>query len=294
MNAHSDLIARARRALESAAAATLALAPLALQPAAAATIDTGDLIVTNSGAYFYNSSGYFADWRGRPDASELVAANPDGSTKLYGSATASTAQFLAHNCYTNPYPGCTWYEDRGIAMVWSGTLASPAAVGDRLAITVDFTVTLPDIGGSWSFGAQLADYNLGNYNSLPSYGTSSTMGWQSEGGTYRVHGLMVTDALYEGQVQPDAPIYWRVYVSGTANAPWSETYWSDTYQSYVTPHRPVTITVPDHSIDVAHVDANYVPSGDIGLTVTAVPEPGTWLTMLLGVGILAARIRQRG
>jgi hypothetical protein len=42
------------------------------------------------------------------------------------------------------------------------------------------------------------------------------------------------------------------------------------------------------------VDANYVFSGDTGLTVTAVvPEPGTWGMLALGLGVVALRARRR-
>jgi hypothetical protein len=281
-----DLLTRARRVLESAAAASLVLVPLALQPAAAATLDTGDLIVDQSGPYFYNSSGYFAYWNSQPDGGGQSTVNVDGSTKLFGSASASPGQFLAHNTSS--------YSDRGVALVWSGTLARPAALGDRLAINVDFNITIPDTGGEWSFGAQLANYNIGDSNSLSTWGGGITSSWQSEAGTYRVHGLVLTDPLDEYQMQSDTgTFFWKVYVTGTAGTPYSEGGWSDTYERYMTPYRGISITVPEYSIDVSHVDANYVPSGNLGLTVTAVPEPSEWLLMLLGIGLLGARTRRR-
>lgn len=290
MNTPNDLLARARRALESTAVATLALAPLALQPAQATVFTPGDLTVQRSGAYFYNASGYFADWRGQPVGDAQSATNPDGSTKFFGNATASPELFMAHNCYTDPYPNCNYYQDRGIAMVWSGSLSATAQAGDRLAMSVDFTVTLPDVGGQWAIGARLGDYNFSNTNSLPSYGSSSDYGWQGEAGSYRVQGNLLSDALEDWQVVPGEPIYWQVFVAGVADAPWSETYWSDLF-GYVTPYRSVTITVPEHSIDIAHVDASYTP-GSLGLSVTAVPEPGTWLLMALGLGLLGVRARR--
>jgi hypothetical protein len=293
MNAPSDLMLRARRALESVAAASLALAPLAMQPAQAGTLGSGDLTVDQSGAYFYNSSGYFAYWNAQPVGAGQSTANADGSTKLFGTVSATPEQFLAHQC-GGTY-GCSGYQDRGVALVWSGTLASPAAVGDRLAITVDFNVTLPDVGGSWTFGAQLADYNVGSSNSLPYDTAGSTSGnWISEAGTYHVQGVMLTDPLTEYQVHADQPTYWKVFVTGTASTPYNEGAWSDAYGTYMTPYRGVTLTVPQHSIDVAHVDANYVFSGDTGLTVTAVvPEPGTWGMLALGLGVVALRARRR-
>lgn len=54
----------------------------------------------------------------------------------------------------------------------------------------------------------------------------------------------------------------------------------------------MTLTVPEHSIDVAHVDASYTP-GNLGLTVSAVPEPGSWLLMALGLLAVGAGARRR-
>lgn len=294
MTTPSTLIARARRVLESAAATSLALAPLAAQPAHAVVFDTGALQVTDSGAYFYNASGYFAYWNGQPDGQARAMANADGSTKLFGTASASPQQFLDHQC-GGPY-GCSGYQERGVALVWSGVLTRPAAVGDRLAITVDFSVTLPDTGGNWTFGARLTDspQDHDHDNSLSYYSTGSAAGdWTYEAGTTHVHGLVLTDPLADWQVHDGAPIYWKVFVTGTAGAPYAEGGWSDTYGTYLTPYRAVSITVPEHSIDVAHVDANFVPGGPIGLSVSAVPEPATWGMLALGLGLVALRARRR-
>lgn len=290
MEMPSDLLSRARRVLESTAAATLALAPLAVQPVHATMAIPGDLTVQASGAYFYNASGYFADWRGRPDGAAQAATNADGSTKLFGTTSATPTQFMGHKCYSTPYPGCDSYDDRGIAMVWSGVLSRPASLGDRLAISVDFTVTVPDVGGGWVMGARLAGYDMGGSNSLPTYGTSSSSGGLGEAGSYRVHGALLTDELQAWQFQPGQPVYWQVFVAGVANAPWDERAWSDVYGRYLTPFRGITLTVPEHSIDVAHVDASYT-AGTLGLSVSAVPEPGAWLLMALGLGLLAVRSR---
>jgi hypothetical protein len=292
MDTSADLMARARRALESTAAVTLALAPLAMQPAQAVVLPAGDLVVQSSGVYFYNASGYFADWRGQPDGAALSTTNLDGSTKLSGTASATPAQFMAHKCHSTPEPGCDSYDDRGIAMVWSGTLNRPAALGDRLAISVDFSVQLPDTGGRWLIGARLAGYDLGSSNSLPTWGTSSADGSLGAAGSYRVHGALLTDELQDWQFEPGAPVYWQVFVAGVANAPWDEGAWSDVYGQYLTPYRGISLTVPDHSIDGTHVDASYLP-GPLGLSVSAVPEPGSWLLMALGVGMLAVRGRRR-
>ena len=289
MTDSTDLMDRARRLLGSTATATLALAPLAMQPAQAFVLDIGDLSVNASGAYFYNASGYFSDWRGRPDGAGLSATNSDGSLKLYGDATASPGQFLGHHCHTDPYPDCGYYQDRGITLVWSGQLNRPAVAGDRLAISVDFNVSIPDVGGQWVFGARLMDADPGNVSGLPTYGEASDTGWISAPGTYRVQGDLLTSALEEWQIQPDQPVYWQVFVAGVANAPWDESAYSPLYNQYITPFRTVTLSVPQHSIDLAHVDAGFMPTGPLGLSVSAVPEPGTWLLMALGLGAVALR-----
>ncbi len=289
MEATHDLMARAQRALQSTAAAALALAPLAMQSAQAATLDTGALVVEQSGAYFYNSSGYFADWRGTPTNDLGAQANPDGSTKFFGTASATAGQFMAHNCLAE-YSYC--YGDRGVAMVWSGTFAAPVLEGDRLAIHVDFSINVPDVGGEWKIGARIGSDNFASSNSLSAYGEGSAYGSIYEAGTHRIHGLLATDQIQEGQYEPGTTLYWQVFVTGLANAPWGERTWSETYQTYYYPYRAMSLTVPMDSIDVAHVDASFTPA-NLGLTVTAVPEPGTWLMMALGLAAVGGVARRR-
>ena len=90
-------------------------------------------------------------------------------------------------------------------MVWSGILTAPAVVGDRLAISVDFTAHLPDVGGRWVMGARLGDNNFGDSNSLPSYGSASAEGWQDQAGRKQEEpGWLVLSRLRFRQVRARA------------------------------------------------------------------------------------------
>lgn len=271
----SSLMQRADRLLAGGALAALAAVPLAAQ---ADALPAADFVVTDSGAHFYNSSGYFAHWSGAPDGGAVAAVNPDGSAKLYGSASASPSQFLGHNCSTDW--GCTWYEDRGVTLVWRGTLRTPAQVGDRVSMAYDFTIDAPDTGASWILRAQLGSWDFAQSNTLS--GNGSTLdGWLDEG-SHHLQGRLEGHELQDWEVSPDSPVvYWQVSLSAVAGAPWDETYWSDTYQGWVTPFRGLSITVPDQSLDIALVP--FTP---------AVPEPASALMALLGLGTLLARRRR--
>lgn len=270
-----SLMQRADRLLASGALAALAAVPLASQ---ADTLPSSDLEVTDSGVYFYNSSGYFAPWSGVPDGATVDAVNPDGSTKLYGSASADPSQFLGHNCSTEW--GCTWYEDRGVTLVWRGTLRAPAGVGDRLSMAYDFTIDAPDTGVSWILRAQLGSWDFAQSNSLG--GNGAYLQGELAEGSHQLQGRLEGDELQSWEVSPDSPVvYWQVSLSAVAYAPWAETYWSDTYHGWVTPFRGLSITVPDQSLDVALVP--FTP---------AVPEPASALMALLGLGTLLARRRR--
>lgn len=270
-----SLMQRADRLLAGGALAALAAVPLAAQ---ADSVTPADFVVTDSGAHFYNASGYFANWSGAPTGAAVAATNPDGSAKLYGSVAATPELFLAHNCSTDW--GCSWYQDRGLTLVWRGTLAAPAQVGDRLSLAYDFTLDMPDTGGSWELRAQLGSWDFAQSNSLNGNGVSR---YESVGeGWHGVQGVLEGDEVQEWEVSPDSPlVYWQVSLSAVTNAPWSETYWSDLYLGYVTPFRALSITVPDQSLDLTLVPASLPP----------VPEPASALLALLGLGTLLARRR---
>ncbi len=280
MEPNLTLLQRAEGLLAGAALAALAAVPLAAQ---ADVVSARDFVVEGAGAYFYNASGYFADWRGQPDGGPVASVNSDGSAKLYGTASADSGQFLAHNC-SDAY-GCSWYEDRGLTLVYWGRLRAPARAGDQIAMHYDFNVDLPDVGGNWRLSAALSSWDFGQSNTI-AYGTA-VEGWADAGGQYHLEGEFTSDAVQAWDIDPDQPmLYWQVALSAVANAPWDETYWSDRYGDYVTPFRGLSISVPDQSLDIALFNANdALPS--------PVPEPGSLALTLAALGALAARRRRR-
>ncbi|MBP6898651.1 MAG: hypothetical protein KBC73_01115 [Burkholderiaceae bacterium] len=276
-----SLLQRAEALLAGGVLATLALAPLDAAALASPTAD--DLVVEGSGAYFYNASGYFADWRGRPDGGTVNEVNADGSVKLYGSASATPEQFLAHNCSTDW--GCSWYSDRGLSLVFWGTLRQPAQAGERLSLSYDFTIDVPDTGVEWVLRAQIGSWDFGQSNSLNGSG-ASRYGSFSEAGSQHLQGSFSSEVVQDWQVgEGSEPLrYWQVSLSATAHAPWSEGYWSDTHGQYLTPFRGLSITVPNQSLDVALLPAE----------VPAVLEPASYALWLAGLGLwLATRQRAR-
>ncbi|MCB1994846.1 MAG: PEP-CTERM sorting domain-containing protein [Burkholderiaceae bacterium] len=268
---------RAERVLAASALGALAGTSIATQ---AAALTTTDFVVEGSGAYFYNSSGYFADWQGRPDGQPVNEVNPDGSAKLYGDVSASSSQLLSHNCNTEY--GCSWYEDRGVTLVWWGTLRQPAQEGDRISMAYDFNITMPDTGGVWTLRASLGSWDFGQSNSLNSSGSYLEGGLEE--GSHHLQGVYETQALEPWDLSPDSPVmYWQVSLSAYAYAPWDETYWSDTYNDYVTPFRGLSISVPNQSLDITL----------LGNVTQPVPEPGTLALALTGLAGVLARRRQQ-
>ena len=65
----------------------------------------------------------------------MARANADGSTKLYGNVSASAELFQARGC-NEEWRSCGG-ADRGLALVWWGTLARPAAAGDKLEVQLE-------------------------------------------------------------------------------------------------------------------------------------------------------------
>lgn len=273
---NTTLLQRAEQLLAGTALATLAAAPLASQ---AALLTTQDLVVDEAGAYFYNSSGYFATWGGTPEGGPVQTVNPDGSAKFYGSASATGTQFAAHNCVANDdYRYCNRVGDRGVALVWSGTLAQPAQVGDQLSISYDLSVALPDWAGSWAISASLQSWEFGNtvsYNRIAEGSLAQ--------GTHHLQGSGMTQALQEWEVNPDAPVmYWQIVA--TAQADLGEWTYSDYYDSHYYTWGGVELVVPANSIDVTLVNALNPPA--------PIPEPGTLALALAGLGGLLARRRR--
>jgi uncharacterized protein (TIGR03382 family) len=265
---------RAEHLLAGTALAACAVVPLAAQ---AVTIAPTDFVVEGSGAYFYNASGYFATWDGQPSGGTVTAVNPDGSAKLYGTASATPDQFLAHNC--EPAQGCSGYQDRGIAMVYWGTLQTPAKLGDQVSMHYDLSIEMPDVGGTWTLSAALSTQSFGTSNSVGYPLVTDNQGL--EAGTHHLSGSLQTEAVQNWQLDPESPLlHWQVIVAAVADAPWSESYYSDYYGTTITPYRGLTISVPDQSIDITVVNST-----------APVPEPGTMVLALAGVGALLARRR---
>lgn len=259
----ASLLERAERLLAGAALGALAVASL---PASAAALAPQDLVVQGAGAYFYNSSGYFSDWGQRPEGSAQHQANADGSTKLFGSVSASSQDFAAKNCdQAWGYCGHT----RGVALVWWGTVARPAAAGDQLAVHYDLSA-LAQFGGHWSVSASLSSWMPGNSVSDDVQGGFDDQGSGAQTGDF------VGDAVEEWMLNGDEPLYWRIVATAVGYG--GDMIDSDLYGRYAA-FGEVSLTVPQHSIDIRYVPLNTDPGNPM-------PLPASLLLALTGLALM--------
>jgi MYXO-CTERM domain-containing protein len=291
----SALMARARALVESngrtmAALAVLPLASIA-QPASAALVSSDDLSLDAAYVGYWNASGFFTqpayydeDFRrtfgpGTPEGATLSAIGLDAGLKLYGSATMSDA-VLGSVDGDRFFSGNEVY---GLAFAWTGGLATPAELGDFLALDYEFDLQFTGEGPvSYTVTAGFATiygdayvprlYSSTNPN-LATRGESS--GYLTEAGSYALTGSVTTDQLGENNFDETASYQW--FVSLTA-------YWSDPDLFNVTKSGDtLTVTVPQNSIDVGR---NAVPGVQ---PPTDVPAPSALALLAAGVAFLLRR-----
>jgi hypothetical protein len=254
----SQLLNRARSLIQSNSPLVAALAILPVSTMAQAdTVSLSDLQVNYSGAYFYNSSGYFAEYDSGPSDSQVFnETNPDGSPKLYGSLSVSAAELYAHNMHYDDEGNPAYFSrDAGAVMVWGGTVQRVPGVGDSLSIHYDFSVGFdaPATGVSYFLSAYLGSYEPSNhvYNSLLN-------NWTEINGE-NLLGNVTTQPLQDYEIGSEN-YYWQIVV-GVYGSAYD---WGQTDNGIYTTHFPgVSLTVPNQSIDVSYVAAVPLPGAAV-------------------------------
>lgn len=268
----ASLLERAERLLAGAALGAIGVLAVAPLPAAADAVTAQDLVVQGSGAYFYNSSGFFSDWGVQPAGSAQHRANADGSTKLYGNVSASAELFQARGC-NEEWRSCGG-ADRGLALVWWGTLARPAAAGDKLEVHFDLG-GLSQYGGGWSVEASLTPWAPSNSVN------SDVQGYFGAGEPGSATGDFVGDEVEEWMLEGDEPLVWRIVATLLSEGgDWVN---SDLYGGY-SMFGAVSLTVPEHSIDIRYVPLNNDPG-------QSVPLPASLALTLTALALMPRRRR---
>lgn len=254
----SQLLNRANALIKanSPLLAALAITPMA-NVAQADPVSIADLQVNYSGAYFYNASGYFADYDTGPSISNVQnETNPDGSPKLYGSVSTTQEELYAHNMHHDDN-GNPWYfsRDAGVALVWGGTVQRAPAAGDSLSIHYDFSVGFD--APADGVGYVLSAY-LGNYAPYNATGNSQIDAWTYINGD-RLVGTINTDPLQEYDISSDT-YHWQIVLAAYG----SGFGWGQTDNGIYTNQFPgVSLLVPNHSIDVSYAAAVPLPAGAV-------------------------------
>lgn len=270
----SNLLNRANALIKanSPLLAALTLAPIA-NVSLADPVSIEDLQVNYSGAYFYNASGYFADYNAGPTNSNLQnEINPDGSAKLYGAVSTTQEELFAHNMHYDGN-GDPWYfsRDAGVALVWGGTVQRTPAAGDTLTIHYDFSLgfNAPADGASYMLSAYLGSYAPSN-----SVGNSQLNDWTYLDGDQHV-GTITTDPLQDYDLGSET-YYWQIVLAAYGSGfDWGQTDNGINFNQFP----GVSLVVPNHSIDVSYV--------------SAVPLPASTLFFMSGLFPLLAKTHRR-
>ena len=295
----SSLMSRARALVEAnsrtmAALAVLPLASLA-QPASAALVSSDDLSLDAAYVGYWNASGFFTRpayydenfdrlfGPGTPEGATLSALGLDAGLKLYGSATITDA-VLGSVDGDSFFSGNEIY---GLAFAWTGSLATPAELGDFLALDYEFDLGFTGEGQvSYNLTAGLKPIYEEAYvpGLLPGQSNSTNQGlavqgessgYLSESGEYALTGSVITGELQEFNFDETASYQWVVTLT---------TYWTDPDLFNITKSGDtLTVTVPQNSIDVGR---NAVPGVQ---PPVGVPAPSVLALLAGGLAFLLRR-----
>lgn len=274
----TTLLDRAR-----ALAGTTALVAL---PLAAATpgVEAANLLHDYSFSGEYSNSGWFMT--GLDDGSADAATQGLGF-KLTGTRSVDDGMFWAWN--DSAQLTLRRYDVTGIAFAWGGTIQGPLAAGDTITapfdFTVDFSHTTPAfpqfddtyVGWELSVGVRDSGYTPEEWQPSPDMNVIASQteyGSAYEAGSHRFQGIVEFQA--DDWVAGNATD-WFVVLKIDWHDALARGGYEDTQGTLNGDY--LTVTIPNQSIDV-----DIVPA-------TPVPEPGTWATALVGLGLLGLRRR---
>jgi hypothetical protein len=171
------------------------------------------------------------------------------------------------------------YDTSGIAFAWGGRITGATSYMDMLSAPFDFTVAFtnllgvpyPNVYAQLTLGFRTDAYTPGQYNSIPQNGgggssTSTYLDGYTTAGSYHETGNL---SLNLTDTDAGTDLYWYAVLRVDWNHEMvSPSYWSGSY--YTLNGDTLTVTVPDHSIDVT-----YVPESTPG-----VPDSGSSIALL--------------
>lgn len=277
-----SLLARAQRL---GAGTLLALAPLAA-PVAAST-----LTVDYATSATYSSSGFFT---GAPSTNFTTANGTpiDGGFKLWGEDTRTDDIFWNYSTYYGEYT--SYGSTSGVAFVWGGKILGGTTSDDKLNAPFTYSINFTGTESSYVstqliIGYSYNSYTPQQYSSTPngsntartSFGTLYGAGNHELSGNLSVN---LTDS------SPDGQLYWFALLT----VDWqSEFVAAHGHSSQVPPwnNDSLTVTIPQHSIDVTYYDAPLIDPNPPG---HGVPDTGSTFAMLgmALVGLVSFRRRK--